>query len=63
VILKADVEISSGHSQKISWELFYSSILDFDPEFIKQLYDYQHALGASAIFIPRIFTFQCTVCP
>ena len=27
------------------------------------MYDYQHALMDRAIFIPRIMTFECPVCP
>lgn len=34
-----------------------------DPVLILRLYEYQHALRDRAIFIPRIQTFECTVCP
>ena len=63
VILKADIEISVNNVQTISYTLFYGSILDLDKDFIKSLYEYQHALGENAIFIPRIFTFECSICP
>jgi len=63
VVLKADIEISVNNVQTISYSLFYGSILDLDKDFIKSLYEYQHALGDKAIFIPRIFTFECPLCP
>ena len=63
VVLKADIEISVNNVQTISYTLFYGSILDLDKDFIKSLYEYQHALGDKAIFIPRIFTFECPLCP
>ena len=62
-MLKADIEISSNNIQTISYTLFYGSLLDLDTELIQSLYEYQHALGKAAIFIPRIFTFECTICP
>ena len=63
VILKADIEISTEWRSALSYTLFYGSILDLDTELIKSLYEYQHALDKSAIFIPRIKTFECTICP
>ena len=64
VILSADIELSDeSNQQEISYQLFYGSILDLQPEFIKSLYEYQHALGQRAMFIPRILTFECIICP
>ena len=63
MIVKADIEISNMNSQTISYSLFYGSLVDLDPKLILRLYEYQHALGSSAIFIPRILTFECPTCP
>ena len=63
VILKADIEISDKDSQSISYQLFYGSILDLDSTLLLRLYEYQHALDSKAIFIPRIITFECKICP
>ena len=63
VVLKTDIEMTTEKRQTISYTLFYGSVLDLDSELIQSLYEYQHALGRSAIFIPRIFTFECTICP
>ena len=63
IVLKADIEISNKDTQTISYTLFYGSLIDLDPNLILRLYEYQHALGERAIFIPRILTFECTSCP
>lgn len=62
-MLKADIEISDELSQTISYSLFYGSLVDLDPTLILRLYEYQHALGEKAVFIPRIITFECVLCP
>ena len=63
VILKADIDITESNVQTISYTLFYGSIVDLDPSLIIKMYEYQHALGDKAIFIPRILTFECQTCP
>ena len=63
VVLKADIEISDEDKQTISYSLFYGSIIDLDPNLILRLYEYQHALKDKAMLIPRILTFECTMCP
>ena len=63
VILKADIDITESNVQTISYTLFYGSIVDLDPSLILKMYEYQHALGDKAIFIPRILTFECQTCP
>lgn len=63
VILKADIDITESNVQTISYTLFYGSIVDLDPSLILKMYEYQHALGDKAIFIPRILTFDCQTCP
>ena len=63
VMLKADIEISYVNAQIISYQMFYGSVLDLEPNLILRLYEYQHALQDKAIFLPRIMTFECFGCP
>ena len=58
IILKADIEISTqNEASSLSYTLYYGSVLDLETSFILRMYEYQHALGDNAIFIPRIITF------
>ena len=50
-------------TQSLSYSLFYGSILDIETSFTLRMYEYQHALDKAAIFIPRIITFECPLCP
>ena len=60
MVLKADFETTNKNEGGVlEYELFYGSILDLDKELILSLYEYQHALGKHAKFIPRIKTFNC----
>lgn len=63
VVLKADIELSQSHANDVIYELFYGSIMDLDADLILELYEYQHALGERASFVPRIKTFDCQFCP
>ena len=50
-------------ANKVTYELFYGSILDLPSSLILDMYEWQHAIRHRAVFVPRIKTFQCTVCP
>ena len=46
----------------IMYTLHYGSILNLDKQLIIDLYENQHALGDSAILVPRILTHPCPDC-
>ena len=55
--LKAEFEISNQYAAVVVYELFYESIVDLPLPLILELYEYQHALKQSAVFIPRLKMF------
>jgi len=60
--VKVELESSMVHGE-VTYELFYGSVLDLQESLLLDLYEYQHALGSNAVFIPRIQTFECQLCP
>lgn len=61
VVIKASLEIAHP-SNKVEYEMFYSSVVDLEHYFIEDLIKYQKAFGNNTIFTPRIATFQCREC-
>lgn len=61
--IKVDLEQSTMAGNTVIYELFYGSLFDLPSSLILELYDYQHALMKDAIFVPRIQTFDCSLCP
>ncbi len=62
-MLQAHISIHDKKIDKISYSLYYGSIIDFDRYDLDQLNFSQKSLMGSAFLIPRIFTFECLECP
>lgn len=61
--IKVDLEPSTMAGNQVTYELFYGSLFDLPSSLILDLYEYQHALMNNAVFVPRIQTFDCSLCP
>ena len=63
VVLKAKFETSTkSNSEKVMYTLHYGSILALEKQLLIDLYENQHALMDSVLFIPRILTHSCPNC-
>ena len=63
VVLRAKFETSTkSNTDKVMYTLHYGSILNLSSQLITDLYENQHALMDSTLFIPRILTYKCLNC-
>ena len=60
--LKVDLGLKNPDN-RVEYELWYSSILDLNPNSIKSLGIYQKPFAKDALFTPRVTTFSCELCP
>ena len=60
--MKVSLEVSHSAQDVADVVLWYGSILDFNPRFIEDLYDYVHMMQNFIHFSPRIITLECPDC-
>eukprot|EP00347_Sterkiella_histriomuscorum_P000300 403376411 len=61
VVIRADLEIAHS-SNRVEYEMFYSSVLDLEHYFLEDMIQYQQAFGNNTVFTPRIASFHCKDC-
>jgi hypothetical protein len=61
VYIKGSLEIAHPDN-RVEYQLWYSSVLDLEPQFVEEMARYNYHFANATQFTPRIMTYSCEFC-